>query len=152
MQKELNKKAETKETAPKQPEIKIDPGAIKQQYAQMEQQAGQLQMLSEEEMLNKQKEEEQKLDAILPYLRKQAEATRLEMELTRMDVLLGRMAPNQIPGAFGKQLEVECMEAQQKWAVSKMEQQEMMKRAMEEKEKLEKIKKATEETTKEETK
>lgn len=119
----------------------IDPSKIKQQMAEMNQQAAQAAqqpVMTEEEMLKRQQEEEDRLDKALPYLRKQAEATRLEMELTRMDVLIGRANPSQIPGAFGKQLEVECMEAQLAWSNLKLDQQSMMRRALEEKKELEK--------------
>lgn len=122
----------------------IDPSNIKQQFAEMNQAAAQAQQpqMTEEQVLARQKEEEDRLDKVLPYLRKQEEATRLEMELTRMDVLIGRVNPASIPGAFGKQLEVEAMKAQLEWSQLKLDQQEMMRRAMAEKDELLKAQKA----------
>jgi len=131
-----------KEFKPTAKEPVIDPTNIKQQFNQINKQAeeaqqAQPQQMTPEEMDKQRKLQEKMLDETLPYLRKQEEATRLEMQLVRYDVLMGRTPATQIPGTFGKQLEVECMEAQLQWSGMKLDQQAMMKRAMEEKAELE---------------
>ena len=143
MEMELNPEVGPNTQGPAQPQI--DPSKIKQQFAEMNAQAAANQpqpQMTEAEMLARQKEEEDRLDKVLPYLRKQAEATKLEMDLTRMDVLIGRVNPASIPGAFGKQLEVEAMTAQLQWSQLKLDQQEMIRRAMAEKDELFKQQKA----------
>ncbi len=115
----------------------IDPSKIKQQYAQAPQQPPQM---SEEEINQKRAEEERKLDMVLPYLEKQHRATTLEMQLTEMDVLLGRINPQQVPGILGQELQIRAMKAQTNWAALRMDQMEMIKRAEEERALLQKEK------------
>jgi len=133
----------TKEMKPGgQTQEAIDPSKIKQKYAEMNKQANQAPQLSEAEINERRKLEEEKLDAVLPYLRKQAEATRLEMDLTEMDCKMGRVNPQQIPGMLGKRLQIEAMNDQQTWARLMMAQNEMIQKATEEKAKLEELQKS----------
>ena len=116
----------------KQPESVIDPTDMLKEFEQK------VQQLTPQEQLAKQKEEENMLDRILPYLRKQAEATELEMKLTRMDMQLGRVDPKNIPGSFGKLLEIEELETLLQWGAMRgrqIEQQDMFRKKQAELEK-----------------
>ncbi len=119
-----------KEFTPKVEEIKIDPTKIKGQYSQMnqaaEQQMQQQPPVSKEEMERKVKEEEERLDLMLPYYRKQKEALELEIAITTLEVQMGKIAPNTIPGIIGKNLEIQDMESKLQWAHLKMQQQGML--------------------------
>lgn len=126
-----------------QPELKVTNMDIKQQYAGMN--SGQQQSPSQEDIDKQRLDMEVQLDKVLPYLRKQKEATELEMALTKMDCQLGRVHPTQVPGQFGKILEIEAMETQLSWGRLKLEQQEMALRAGEEKKKIEELQKQEEE-------
>ena len=110
----------------------IDPTEMLQEFDTKTQQ------MTPEQQREKQLNEEAMLDNILPYLRKQVEATELEMKLTRFDVQLGRLNPNSIPGSFGKSLEIEEMETLLHWGTLKgqqIEQQDMFRKKQAELEK-----------------
>lgn len=119
--------------APKQQEIKIDPSAIKQEYAQMSEQQPQQAGPTDEQLQANRKAREEFLASELQFLRDNAEYTRLQVELIRNEFLLNQVQPNQVPGTLGRQLEIEQLESQLHWAELKMQQNEMMKRAQEEK-------------------
>lgn len=76
---------------------------IKEQFSQGPQ--GQAMPTAEE--LEAQKIEQVKyLENTLPYMRLQAEYNRLQMELTELDVLMGRISVKQVPGLLGLELMV----------------------------------------------
>ncbi len=133
---------EFKPKTPKQQEVTIDPSVIKQEYAQMHQEAGN-QQPSEEEIKENKKRQEAFLDEELPFLRKSVEYTRLKQELFTLECRMPDptnphpLMPSQIPGTLGRQLEIEQLESQLHWANLKMEQNEMMKKAQQEKADLE---------------
>lgn len=115
---------------------------IKQQFQEMNQGAQQNSTTQEEQQRQavvQRKETEKNLKEIMPYLELQAKATKLEMELVRNDVLLGRMNPQSIQGPYGKLLETEMTEIQLKWATVKMEANKTMADALEQKKQLEKM-------------
>lgn len=137
-----------KEFKPQVEPVKVDPAKIKAQYSQMNQLAEQQMQqpqISKEEMERKVKEEEERLDLMLPYYRKQKEALELEIAITTLEVQMGKIAPHTIPGIIGKNLEIQDMEAKQQWAYLKMQQQNMLNDLNKKKEELGK-----EENTKEE--
>jgi len=81
--------------------------------------------------------QEQKLDDILPFMRKQAEYDRLQMELTETDVLMGRLPINQVGGLLGLELKVREIQSQgflAQWAAGQKEAVEKMKNEMSEEE------------------
>jgi len=81
--------------------------------------------------------QEQKLDDILPFMRKQAEYDRLQMELTEMDILMGRLPINQVGGLLGLELKVREIQSQgflAQWAAGQKEAVEKMKNEMSEEE------------------
>jgi hypothetical protein len=63
-----------------------------------------------------------------------------------MDVKLGRINPQQVPGILGQKLQVDAMETQLRWAKLKMDQMEMVKRAEEERAELQKQQDALKQT------
>lgn len=118
-----------KEFTPKVEQVNIDPTKIKSQYSQMNQAAEQQMQqasISPEEMKNKIQEEENRLDLMLPYYRKQKEALELEISITTLEVQMGKIAPNTIPGIIGKNLEIQDMESKMQWAQMKLQQQGML--------------------------
>ena len=118
-----------KEFKPKVEEVKVDPSKIKSQYSQMNQAAEQQMQSpqkSKEELQRQIKEEEERLDLMLPYYRKQKEALELEISITTLEVQMGKIAPNTIPGIIGKNLEIQDMEAKMAWAQLKLQQQGML--------------------------
>lgn len=118
------------EFTPKVEEVKIDPTKIKSQYSQMNQAAEkQMQLppqISKEEMEARIKEENERLDIMLPYYRKQKEALELEIAITTLEVQMGKVPPNTILGIIGKNLEIQEMESKLQWAHLKMQQQGML--------------------------
>lgn len=128
----MAKKFNTKHTSNKKDEpvqkIKIDQDAIKKQYQEMGQQSQQQQPTDEQIAANRMQMEKQ-IDDELPFMKKIAEHTRLKIELARMDVELGNVAPNQVPGPLGKTLEIEQMGQRIQWAQMKMEENNIMNQA-----------------------
>jgi len=119
----------TQEFTPKVEDVKIDPTKIKSQYSQMNKEAEQQMQqpsVSPEEIKRKIEEEENRLDLMLPYYRKQKEALELEIAITTLEVQMGKIAPNTIPGIIGKNLEIQDMESKLQWAHLKMQQQGML--------------------------
>lgn len=57
-----------------------------------------------EELEQKRKEREEQLDNMLPFMRKEEEYNRIQMSLTEMDVLMGRLSAKQVPGLLGLEL------------------------------------------------
>ncbi len=133
MEKEFKPKRPTPTDTPVQQEMKIDPSSIKQEYAQMHEQQPQPQEPDDAQLAANRKAREEFLAQELPFLRDNAEYTRLQIELMRSECLLGQINPSQIPGTIGRQMEIEQLESQLHWADLKMQQNEMMKRAQEEK-------------------
>ncbi len=127
------------EFTPKVEEVKIDPTKIKSQYSQMNQAAEQQMQqpqISKEEMQSKIREEEERLDLMLPYYRKQKEALELEIAITTLEVQMGKVAPSTIPGMIGKSLEIQDMESKMQWAHLKLQQQGMLNDLQNKKEEL----------------
>lgn len=119
----------TKDFTPQTEEVKIDPSKIKAQYSQMNKEAEQQMQqppVTKEEMQEKIKQEEDRLDLMLPYYRKQKEALELEIAITTLEVQMGKIAPNTIPGIIGKNLEIQDLESKLQWAHLKMQQQGML--------------------------
>lgn len=119
----------TQEFTPQVEEVKIDPSQIKQQYAQMnqaaEQQMGQ-QPQTEEQMKASIAKEEERLDLMLPYYRKQKEALELEIEITSLEARMGKVDPRNIPGTIGRDLQSEEMQSKLQWAHLMMQQQQTL--------------------------
>lgn len=119
-----------KDFTPQVDEVKVDPTKIKSQYSQMnqvaEQQMQQPPKQTKEDLQKQIKEEEERLDMMLPYYRKQKEALELEIAITTLEVQMGKIAPNTIPGMIGKSLEIQDMESKMQWAQLKMQQQGML--------------------------
>lgn len=129
----------TQEFTPKVEEVKIDPSQIKQQYSQMNQQAEQAmsqQPLTEEEIRKQVAAEEQRLDLMLPYYRKQAESLELEIAITTAEVRMGKIPAKSVPGIIGKQLEIEEMRTKLEWASIMMQQQQTLESLNKKKEEL----------------
>lgn len=119
----------TQEFTPQAQEVKIDPSQIKQQYSQMNQQAEQAmsqQPVSEADMKAKLVEEENRLDLMLPYYRKQKEALELEIAITSLECQMGKVAPKNVPGVIGRNLEIQEMESKLQWAHLMMQQQQTL--------------------------
>lgn len=139
----------TQEFTPKVEEVKIDPSQIKQQYAQMNQQAEQVmsqQPVSEADMKAKIALEEDRLDTMLPYYRKQKEALELEIAITSLECQMGKVDPRNIPGTVGRDLQIREMESKLQWAHLMMQQQQTLDGLQKKKEDLEKEEKAATES------
>jgi hypothetical protein len=131
----------TQEFTPQVEKVEIDPSQVKQQYSQMNQQAEQAmsqQPVSEEDMKAKIAEEEKRLDLMLPYYRKQKEALELEIAITSLETQMGKVAPINVPGIIGRNLEIQEMESKLQWAHLKMQQQGMLNDLTKKKEELNK--------------
>ncbi len=129
MAKEFNPKHDTgnKKDTPVR-EIKIDQEAIKKQYQEMGQQSQQ-QGPTDEQLAANRLQMETQIDSELPFMRKIKEHTELKICLARMDVELGNVNPNQVPGPLGKTLEIELMGQRIQWAQMKMEENRIMNEA-----------------------
>lgn len=105
---------------------------LKSQFAK-----GPQEPMTEDQLQKERALQEQKLDDILPFMRKQAEYDRLQMELTEMDVLMGRLPINQVGGLLGLELKVREIQSQgflAQWAAGQKEAVEKMKNEMSEEE------------------
>jgi hypothetical protein len=93
--------------------------------------------LTENELQKERAAQEQKLDDILPFMRKQAEYDRLQMELTELDVIMGRLPIAQVGGLLGLELKVREIQAQgflAQWAAGQREAMEKAANEMPEEE------------------
>lgn len=130
--------------------VKVDPTKIKSQYSQMNQAAEQQMQQppkSKEELERQVKEEEERLDMMLPYYRKQKEALELEIAITTLEVQMGKLPATSVPGIIGKNLEIQDMESKMTWAQMKLQQQGMLDKLNEQKEELNKKENTKEEVT-----
>lgn len=117
------------EFTPQVEEVKIDPTKIKSQYTQMNQAAEQQMQqpqVSPEQIKESIRLEEERLDLMLPYYRKQKEALELEIAITTLEVQMGKVSPDTIPGIIGKNLQMQDMESKMQWAQMKLQQQGML--------------------------
>lgn len=105
---------------------------LKSQFAK-----GPQESMTEDQLQKERAAQEQKLDDILPFMRKQAEYDRLQMELTEMDVLMGRLNVNYVQGLLGLELKVREIQSQSflaQWAAGQKKAVEEMKNQMSEEE------------------
>lgn len=117
------------EFTPQVEEVKVDPSKIKGQYSQMNANAEQAmnnQPLTEDEMKAKVAAEEERLDIMLPYYRKQKEALELEIAITSLEVQMGKVPAKSVPGTIGKQLEVQELETKLQWAQLMLQQNQTL--------------------------
>lgn len=114
------------EFTPEVEEVKVDPTKIKGQYSQMNAAAEQAQPMSEEDMKAKVTAEEERLDVMLPYYRKQKEALELEIAITSLEVQMGKLPVKNVPGTIGKNLEIQELEAKLQWAHLMLQQNQTL--------------------------
>ncbi len=119
----------THEFTPQVEKVQVDPSQIKQQYAQMNAQAEQAmgqQPMSEEDIKGQIAKEQERLDLMLPYYRKQKEALELEIAITSLECQMGKVDPRNVPGTIGRNLQIQELESKLQWAHLTMQQQSML--------------------------
>lgn len=152
MEKELKPKVSTKASVE---EVKVDPSKIKQEYAKMQEAAAAQQPLTEEQITAHMLLQEKVLDERLPYMRKQAEFSELEVKCAEFDLKMqefrwrtGQVNPQNIPGPLGLDFQMKQINLQNNWAKMRLDSGELLEATKQAKTELDELQKAITEAKK----